>query len=90
MSTGQPVPVPVPVVGSQVLYVSYGSPVRADGTQVYASLSRAATVTEVDPDDPARVGLTVFNPTGQHVRPLELGGSTYDASGTAPGSWRWP
>ncbi|MEC3994969.1 hypothetical protein VSR01_16110 [Actinacidiphila sp. DG2A-62] len=83
------VPVSVPVEGSQVLYVSFGSPVRADGSQEYAPQRRAAIVTEVDPGDAGRVGLVVFNPTGQHFRPLGLGGGVYDASGTTPGSWHW-
>lgn len=36
-----------PTVGRIVHYVSHGTPVRADGSQAYPSLCRAAIVTEV-------------------------------------------
>lgn len=36
-----------PTVGRMVHYVSWGSPVRADGTQAYVQQCRAAVVTEV-------------------------------------------
>lgn len=80
---------PPPAVNGRALYVSQGSPVLPDGTQTYPSVDRAATITELDPDDPYRVGLSVTNPTGLHFRPLSEGGSLYDASGTTPGSWHW-
>lgn len=78
-----------PAVNGRVLYVSHGTPVREDGSQAYRAVSRAATITELDPDDPFRVGLAVTNPTGLHFRPLSEGGSLYDASGTTAGSWHW-
>ncbi|WNI20293.1 hypothetical protein [Actinacidiphila sp. ITFR-21] len=81
---------PTPAITRSVLYVSQGSPVREDGTQQYPSVDRAATITELDPDDQYRVGLAVTNPTGLNFRPLSEGGSLYDASGTTPGSWHWP
>jgi hypothetical protein len=91
-----------PTVGRSVHYVSYGTPIREDGTQAFRSLCRAATVTEVDPVDPTRVGLEVHNPTGLFFHPLSDGGCRYDEGGTsdtpgAPdarsyegGSWHWP
>lgn len=81
-----------PSVGRMVHYVSHGSPVRADGTQAYTSECRAAVITEVDPDDASRVGLTVFNPGGLFFHPLVAGGCRYAAAGEAPvgGSWHWP
>ena len=66
-----------PHVSGLVHYVSHGSPVRADGTQAYASVCRAAIVTEVtevevNEQNPAgdgtyrqAVGLMVANPAGQ-------------------------
>jgi hypothetical protein len=87
-------PPEIPTVARVVHYVSLGS---ADGR--YPSLPRAATITEVDPDDCNLVGLAVVNPTGMFFNPLTNGGSRYDA-GTydeargettyAVGSWHWP
>jgi hypothetical protein len=79
-----------PSVGRVVHYVSMGSPIRADGTQQYKSLCRAATLTEVDPDEDGLVGLCVLNPTGMFFHSLLNGGSLLDASGVAGGSWHWP
>ena len=88
-----------PTVGRIVHYVSYGTPVRADGTQAFTSQCRAADVTEVDPADPNRVGLMVKNPTGLFFHSLADGGCTYDewdgtdaVQGAVPqgGSWHWP
>ena len=68
-----------PSVGRMVHYRSYGSP----GGE-YASLPRAAVVTEVDPDGET-VGLCILNPTGQfftqHVKYSET---------PKPGHWSWP
>ena len=57
---------PKPSVGRIAHYVSYGTPVAADGTQAHTSECRAAVITELtgDPADPTQVGLAVFNPTG--------------------------
>lgn len=79
-----------PAVVGRVLYVSHGSPLRPDDTKEYPPVSRAADITEQDPDHPFRVGLSVLNPTGLISRPLSEGGALYDASGTAAESWHWP
>ena len=88
-----------PTVGRIVHYVSYGTPVRADGTQAFTSQCRAADVTEVDPADPTRVGLMVKNPTGLFFHSLTNNNCTYDewdgtdvVQGAVPqgGSWHWP
>lgn len=66
-----------PSVSRDVHYVSYGTP----GGE-FPSVCRAAKVTEVDPADPARVGLVVLNPTGLFFHPLAAGGSKHhDGSG---------
>ena len=75
-----------PTVGRIVHYVSHGTPVRADGTQAFAPACRAAIVTEVDPADPARVGLAVLNPTGQFFQALAAGGCSYDEGGETVGA----
>ena len=91
-----------PSVGRMVHYVSHGSPVRADGTQAFASRCRAAIITEVDDPNGAnadlgRVGLCVTNPTGLFLHSLADGGSRYadddqrDGFGQLPGgTWHWP
>lgn len=87
-----------PTVGRAVHYVARGSADRPPAC-------RAATVTEVGPDD-RTLGLAVLNPTGLFFHPLEAGGVDYDG-GTrvagvdvpsklcdgryhVPGSWHWP
>ena len=85
-----------PTVGRIVHYVSYGTPVRADGSQAYASLCRAAIVTEVTgravrpPDmtetDMHVVGLCVLNPTGQFFNR----GVVQMEDGRDGGTWHWP
>ncbi|MFH8577103.1 hypothetical protein [Streptomyces zaomyceticus] len=78
-------------VGRTVHYVSHGTPVRSDGSQAFPPTCRAAIVTEVDQDDPGRVGLVVLNPTGQFFHPLAAGGSAHaDADEMLGGSWHWP
>lgn len=78
-----------PSVGRVVHYVSHGSPVQSDGTQVFASKCRAAMVTEITDCDAHTecVGLFVANPTGifldQHVPHNE----TTEQRG---GTWHWP
>lgn len=81
-----------PSVGQMVHYVSYGTPVRSDGTQAYGSMCRAAIITEVETD--TVVGLCVLNPTGQffnqHVEQdayQAQGGGACDYHG---GTWHWP
>lgn len=81
---------PRPSVGRIVHYLSHGTPVREDGTQAYPPQCRAATVTEVDEDDPARVGLLVHNPTGNFFHPLAAGGSRQDEAQQQGGTWHWP
>lgn len=83
-----------PSVGRVVHYASYGSPVRADGTQAYASECHAAIVTEVTehPDADGTVGLCVLNPTGQffnrgvpHAEDKAAGADQHPG-----GTWHWP
>jgi hypothetical protein len=47
-------------------------------------------VTEVDQEDPVRVGLMVANPSGLFFHALADGGCVLDESGRAGGSWHWP
>lgn len=88
-----PPPYP-PAVGATVHYVSRGS---LDGK--FPPACRAATVTEVDPTDPNRVGLCVTNPTGLFFYPLADGGCVREQAGErtvegkpvppAGGTWHW-
>jgi hypothetical protein len=88
-----PPPFP-PNVGASVHYVSRGS---LDGK--FPPTCRAATVTEVDPIDPNRVGLCVINPSGLFFYPLADGGCVREQTGErtvegkpAPptgGTWHW-
>lgn len=94
-----------PAVGRIVHYVSHGTPTRADGTQAFKSVCRAATITEVGAvsdgnlaqadiehwDEEYRhiVGLCVINPTGLFFHSIADGGSQYDPNGAA-GTWHWP
>lgn len=84
-----------PRVGYPVHYVSYGTPVSADGTQRYRSLCRAARVTEVPdvtvPEGLPNVGLEVANPTGIFFHPLAFdGGVEHDGSAANGGTWHYP
>lgn len=80
-----------PSVGRIVHYVSHGTPVRSDGSQAFPASCRAALITEVDPGDPGRVGLTVLNPGGQFFHPLTAGGAVHaEADNVLGGSWHWP
>lgn len=85
---------PIPTVGRAVHYVSYGSPVRADGTQAFPSVRRSAEITEVDAE--GNVGLLIKNPDGIHFHPIghETGPCPYvePVPGTPlqGGSWHWP
>lgn len=89
-----------PTVGRIVHYVSHGTPVRADGTQAFTAQCRAATVTEVNVEEPDQVGLQVTNPTGFFFHPLAEGGCfLYEPEGggcSVPpgerrgGTWHWP
>jgi len=81
---------PKPSVGRVVHYVSFGTPIRGDGSQAFTSQCRKADVTEVDPVDPWKVGLCVVNPTGVFFRPLSDGGAMNDETEHAGGTWRWP
>lgn len=69
-----------PSVGRIVHYVSYG---RAGGK--FPSVCRAAIVTETDPADPDRIGLTAINPTGMFFHALSDGGCEYNAGGETLG-----
>jgi hypothetical protein len=79
----------MPSVGRVVHYVSYGSPVRPDGTQAFRSLCRAAIVTDASPTSRV-VGLVALNPTGLFFHALEDGGCAQDEDGHAGGTWHWP
>lgn len=95
-----------PSVGRTVHYVSFGTPIREDGTQAYTSQCRAAIVTETARvsdayRDLSTVGLCVLNPTGQFFHSLGAGGCAYDEGGEsaewscdglnhAGGTWHWP
>lgn len=70
-----------PSVGRVVHYVSYGTP----GGE-FTSQCRAAHVTEIDPEDPNRVGLVVLNPTGLFFHPLAAGGCLLDDGAEKPGA----
>jgi hypothetical protein len=74
-----------PTVGRIVHYVSHGSPVRADGTQAYSSVCRAAIVTEAG-TSPVGITLCVLNPTGMFFSPDVW----VDEEHHAGGSWHWP
>lgn len=79
-----------PTVGAPVHYVSHGTPIREDGTQAFPPACRAATVTEVNPDELLHVGLCVLNPTGAFFHPLAVGGSLHSPAGEMRGgSWHW-
>lgn len=84
---------PKPSVGRVVHYLSHGTPIREDGSQAFETACRAATVTEVDPENPDRIGIAVINPTGMFFHPLAAGGCLYRDSGTdadSGGTWHWP
>lgn len=79
-----------PSVGRIVHYVSYGTPPKEDGTQVFDSRCRAATVTEIDQDDVGRVGLVALNPTGMFFHALADGGCYQNEQNHEGGTWHWP
>ncbi|MBK6906283.1 MAG: hypothetical protein IPH08_03885 [Rhodocyclaceae bacterium] len=74
-----------PTVGRQVYYVSRGS---LDGK--FPPANRAATVTEVHPDNPYIVGLCVINPSGLFFHSLADGGISLNTRGDVTGTWHWP
>lgn len=80
-----------PSVGRIVHYVSYGSPVRPDGTQEFVSQCRAAIITDVCPDDDPEANdcasLCVLNPTGQF---FTHHCAHDEADEPAGGTWHWP
>lgn len=95
-----------PSVGRVVHYVSYGTPVQSDGSQVYRSECRAAVITALDrhPEDNEHGGvyadLCVLNPTGlffnETVRlddgldPHSGDPGMCDGRTHAGGTWHWP
>jgi len=86
-----------PSVGRIVHYVSYGSPVRADGTQAFTSECRAAVITAVHYTDPVPehgvpyVDLFVMNPTGVFLNQDCKYDDEVDGFGAhAGGTWHWP
>jgi len=86
-------------VGRVVHYVSHGTPIRPDGTQAYVATCRAATITEVNAEEPYQVGLCVQNPSGLFFHSLAEGGSfLHQPEGVGcslppgerrGGSWHW-
>lgn len=84
---------PRPVVGAHVHYVAHGTPIRADGSQAFPSVCRAATVTETHSDAADdTVGLAVLNPTGVFFHPLGAGGARHVEPDEGPlegGTWHW-
>ncbi len=74
-----------PSISRAVHYVARGS---LDG--VFPPACRAATVTEVDPEDSEHIGVMVANPTGLFFHSLAAGGIYHDEDDQAPGSWHWP
>ena len=77
-----------PRVNMVAHYVSHGTPIRPDGTQAFPPRCRAAIITEVDPDNPSRVGLMVANPTGLFFHSLADGGCRYDSGGDMLQQWQ--
>ncbi|HUG49879.1 MAG TPA: hypothetical protein VLZ78_02670 [Terrimesophilobacter sp.] len=71
-----------PTIGRDVQYQMPGSACGAMPEQ-----TRAATITEVNPDDPTEVGLVVFHPT--RVEFLHAVKQAPDGA-TAAGCWNWP
>lgn len=76
-----------PTITRMVHYVSHGSPVRADGTQAYSPVCRAAVITEVADLGPGEsaVGLCVLNPTGIFFRTIAEGGCAHHDGAGVPG-----
>lgn len=78
-----------PTIGRIVHYVSYGTPVREDGSQEYPSVCRAAIITDVgrEPRE-SRAALAVLNPTGLFLSPQLLWWAA--ARDREPGTWHSP
>lgn len=90
---------PKPSVGRIVHYVSHGSPVQSDGSQVYISQCRAAIIAEVYPAagggllsggevqevEAQQCALAVLNPTG-----MSFHDAAQDEDERAGGTWHWP
>lgn len=75
---------PEPSVGRVVHYVSHGSPVLPDGTQMHKAECRAAIITAVPADDAC--WLAVLNPTGMFFNQ-----ALYDDRALPDGgTWHWP
>lgn len=95
-----------PTIGRIVHYTAHGTPVRADGTQAYPSVCRAAMVTAVD--DGSRVLVDMEVPGGEITRTVEPGTPSVslavlnptgfffherieqDEDGHVGGTWHWP
>lgn len=75
----------IPSVSRMVHYVSHGTPLRADGTQAYESVCRAAVITAVHNDYETTVDLCVLNPSGLFFND-HCAYSTEHVGGT----WHWP
>jgi hypothetical protein len=82
-----------PSIGRIVHYVSYGSPVQPDGSQVFKSECRAAIVTAIangeqmgQSKDEDCLSLCVLNPTGQFFNEHIC----HDEQNKRGGTWHWP
>lgn len=73
-----------PSVGRMVHYVSHGTPVQSDDTQVFPSACRSAIITEVKND--STVSLFVMNPTGVFFNEE----CSLDDGDQLGGTWHWP
>ncbi len=85
-------PVPIPSVGRAVHYVSYALRVPEDGGPPDPSCW-AAVITQVDPDDPEHIGISIISPTEALFQSLVSGGCMYHANDMSPesgGTWHWP
>lgn len=82
-----------PSIGRIVHYVSHGTPPKADGSQAFSSLPRAAIITAVHESDPVPehgvpyVDLCVLNPTGLF---FNTSVRFDDADQPDGGTWHWP
>lgn len=80
-----------PAVGRIVHYVSHGSPVLPDGSQLYPSVCRAAIITAVPEGlgDVVIVSLAVLSPTGVHLNQAVPQAEPTDGI-LMGGTWHWP
>lgn len=75
-----------PMIDGRVHYVSLGTPVQEDGTQVFTSQCRAALITATHDDSAGELlSLSVQNPTGgMYAQKV-----AYSQDDTVGGTWHW-